>query len=290
MPKKAKEKAKPAASKAEPIEVIQEPAEEAAATTEEEVAASPAAAADAPAAAAGGGATPADGGDGAAAAAAAAAPPAGPPPHPGDVIWHRWSKALLWPAYVLEAAELPESMRSTHLDAATGDLPADTVALYYYGTHNYFTQKRSVLSKRWKAADKLPAPHGDPEADPNLKKALAAHELQLRHNEVLQLDFEYDEERAAEREHAEAAGGANDEEMWYQPKDPKMPKRPLNAYMVFSAEMRTKPKYKGTGGFGEHIQEIAKAWGVLPATKKAKYQILVDASYVKYNNLMASKY
>jgi hypothetical protein len=212
-------------------------------------------------------------------AVAAAAQPVGPPPHSGDVIWHKWSKTLWWPAYVLHAAELPETM-GKYLDEATGGLPEDTVALYYYGTHDYFTQKRSVLSKKWRPSDKLPPPRGDPEADPNLKRALEAHELQLKHNDLVQLDFDYEEERSAEKDQAEV------KEIWVAPRDPTKPKRPLNAYMLFSAEMRTKPKFSG-GGFGAHIHEITQAWNALPAKKKAGYQSQVDGAMEKYKKLMA---
>jgi hypothetical protein len=229
----------------------------------------------------------------AAAAAAAAEPPPPPPPKPepraGAAIWHRWNKDLWWPAYVLHASELPGNMREGRVDEKDNLLVDAEVPLYYYGTHNYFWEKRSRLSaknNRWRPAETPPPPRGDPATDPDLQKALQAHELQLQHNDLLQLDFEYEEERAEQRAAEEGAAVQVLEEIWIAPKDPKKPKRPGSAYTLFCGEMSRLPQYRG-GGFGQHIGDISARWKALPERQKAKYRDQIASAWDKYHKQMA---
>ena len=211
-----------------------------------------------------------------------------PGPRPGSAIWHCWGKGLWWPAYVLEPSEVPQNMRKGRVDEERNLLLTTTeIPLYYYGTHNYFWEKRSRLTgknKRWRPAEWPPPPLGDREQDTDLDKALQAHELQLRHNELLQQDFEYEEERAEQL--AEEEGPEVVEEMWIAPKDPKKPKRPGSAYTLFCGEMSKRPEFQGSA-FSQHVSEISSRWNAMPESKKARYRDQIEREWDKYRKQMA---
>lgn len=227
-------------------------------------------------------------GEGSAEAVSEPPPPPLPGPRPGAAIWHCWGKGLWWPAYVLDASEVPQNMRKGRVDEEGTQLLTTTeVPLYYYGTHNYFWEKRSRLTgknKRWRPAEFPPPPRGDREQDPDLEKALQAHELRISHSELLQRDFEYEEERAEQL--AAEQGPEVAEEIWIAPKDPKKPKRPGSAYTTFCGEMSKRPEFQG-GGFGQHVSEISSLWKALPEKKKDKYRGQIERNWDRYRKQMA---
>merc|ERR1711869_96257 len=73
-----------------------------------------------------------------------------------------------------------------------------------------------------------------------------------------------------------------------KPKDQNAPKRPLNAYFLFSNAVRSKiQKSLGTEDFGTVAKEIKKQWDSLSATEKNKYQSKAQKSKDKYAKVLA---
>merc|ERR1712118_656347 len=73
-----------------------------------------------------------------------------------------------------------------------------------------------------------------------------------------------------------------------KPKDQNAPKRPLNAYFLFSNAVRSKiQKTLGTEDFGTVAKEIKKQWDSLSETEKNKYQSKAQKSKDSYAKVLA---
>jgi len=72
-------------------------------------------------------------------------------------------------------------------------------------------------------------------------------------------------------------------------KDPNAPKQPMSAYLIFSAEQRSKVKDENPSlTFIEIAKELGRRWGDLTPTDKQKYQVRADQERVKYEEDMNS--
>ena len=73
-----------------------------------------------------------------------------------------------------------------------------------------------------------------------------------------------------------------------KPKDQNAPKRPMNAYFIFTNSVRAKiQKNLGTEDFGTIAKEVKSQWNDLSDAEKQKFQAKAEKAKAKYQKVLA---